>query len=424
MPVVCVMDGNTVILLPELVEGSPLLAPFLGSSLLERHIRLANRMGATRIILACQASADVSLIEEFLSGRSVPATTAIVTIEDVREIAGHEDESGTLVLCGNYLVEQPLLRVLCESNQTRSLVDSAGGSVQFAGAAWLCEPPSEAICMGLLTSVQADSDVALLDIETLPTFNPALRRHRRSGWVRIDDGQDLARAKDLLIDGSQKGSLDIPAKYLHAPLENALVARIAESKVTPNQITVLTTIAAWVMTWLMFSGHVWAGLAGAAIIGILDGVDGKLARLKLMTSRLGEMEHLLDMMFEYSWWLALGWTLSGGDVDSPIFWMSIGLILCNFGDTLAGVLFWVFRGRSVGRTIDNYSPFDVRFRLIGGRRNIYIWMMLLLGPIFGLESAFIACFWWGVATVCIRMSRALLHVFRPRDSRLDKFLVH
>jgi Phosphatidylglycerophosphate synthase len=42
------------------------------------------------------------------------------------------------------------------------------------------------------------------------------------------------------------------------------------------------------------------GIGLALIVGVLDGLDGKLARLKLETSKAGKLEHLFDALFENS----------------------------------------------------------------------------------------------------------------------------
>jgi hypothetical protein len=40
---------------------------------------------------------------------------------------------------------------------------------------------------------------------------------------------------------------------------------------------------------------------------VLDGLDGKQARLKVETNRTDKIEHWFDAVFEMSWWIALAW---------------------------------------------------------------------------------------------------------------------
>ena len=260
---------------------------------------------------------------------------------------------------------------------------------------------------GIVKSLDKDETLHRIDVAVLPTYNHSLRRHRRSKWMRIDDDAALKTARGWIIEGAQKGSLDLPAKVLHAPIENYIVSKLCEFSITPNQLTLLTNIAAWLVTWGILSGFLWISLIGAALVGIMDGVDGKLARVKVMTSKLGSLEHFFDMLFEYSWWLSLGWVLGGGSVNSSAFMAGVGLVIVSFADMLIGVIFWVVQGRVHSRTIDNYTPFELAIRKIGGRRNIYIWLLLIVGPFIGLETALWLCVAWGIVTIFIRGGRAL-----------------
>ena len=58
------------------------------------------------------------------------------------------------------------------------------------------------------------------------------------------------------------------------------------------------------------------------------------------------------------------------------------------------------------------AGFDERFRLIGGRRSIYL-VMLLIGFLIGMPwQAFQAVLWWAVVTVFIHLGRIVYHVAR------------
>jgi phosphatidylglycerophosphate synthase len=47
-------------------------------------------------------------------------------------------------------------------------------------------------------------------------------------------------------------------------------------------------------------GYLWAGALLALIIGVLDGLDGKLAHLKVQMTKGGKREHLLDLLIDSS----------------------------------------------------------------------------------------------------------------------------
>jgi hypothetical protein len=62
--------------------------------------------------------------------------------------------------------------------------------------------------------------------------------------------------------------------------------------------------------------------------------------------------------------------------------------------------------RYYGKSISELGPFDRIFRLVGGRRNIYVWI-LALGLIYGTPAgAFKLIAWWEAVTAAIQLARA------------------
>lgn len=106
----------------------------------------------------------------------------------------------------------------------------------------------------------------------------------------------------------RRKELDIPA-LVHAPIETFLVSKLCKFPITPNQLTIFCNIIAWGATILFATGNLGCGIAVALAVGVLDGLDGKLARVKLETSKAGKLEHFFDVLFENSWWIALAFYL-------------------------------------------------------------------------------------------------------------------
>jgi phosphatidylglycerophosphate synthase len=150
-----------------------------------------------------------------------------------------------------------------------------------------------------------------------------------------------------------KGVLDFPA-LVHAPIEKWLVSHLCRTTITPNQITLGTAVLGLGVTLLYACGYLWVGVLLALVIGVLDGVDGKLARLKAQTTKLGKKEHDLDYFIETSWWAALAYHFH-----------ATGQI------RYAYVIFFIFFAfhrlermaiqavqRRIGRNLDDFAPFD------------------------------------------------------------------
>ena len=184
----------------------------------------------------------------------------------------------------------------------------------------------------------------------------------------------------------EKGASDLLAYYIHRPLENRIVLRLMNTNVTPNQITLMTNILAYVVAALYFSGYLLAGSLLSFVVGVMDGVDGKLARAKNQTSKLGKMEHAFDLLFEFTWLISLALFLHRTTGNS------LPLILCMF--SLLFISFYRYCydtfSRTMGVSLDIYGDFEKVFRRVAGRRNLYnihILIGILLGvPLYSLMS--------------------------------------
>ena len=96
------------------------------------------------------------------------------------------------------------------------------------------------------------------------------------------------------------------------------------------------------------------------------------------------MEHSFDLLFEFSWFIALSWFLfSSGQRATP-------LILCIF--IILFIAFYrhvydQFR-KAMGRSLDDAGKFERLFKRVAGRRNLYnipILVGILLGvPLYSL----------------------------------------
>jgi phosphatidylglycerophosphate synthase len=249
-------------------------------------------------------------------------------------------------------------------------------------------------------------------VDTLPRYLPALRRDLRPWWYRASSEADRERAGRLLIDAAQKGVLDFPARYLHPWPENMLAQAAARTRITPNQITVYSALIGFFATYLFATQHFLLGSCIAVIAGILDGVDGKLARIKLLSSPFGDrLDHSLDVSFEFSWYIALGWGLSQATGDANALWVGYAIPLVMI---LARALCGVYRYLT-GHQIHDHTAFDRGVRLVAGRRNIYV-LLWFVGVWAGdLLAAFYITLLWAIATVTVYAARILFALIVKRQ---------
>ncbi|HUV35012.1 MAG TPA: CDP-alcohol phosphatidyltransferase family protein [Candidatus Desulfaltia sp.] len=180
----------------------------------------------------------------------------------------------------------------------------------------------------------------------------------------------------------EKGASDFLAYYVHQPLENWIVARLMHTPVTPNQVTVATNIMAYAVAALFATGRLPEASALSFLVGLMDGLDGKLARAKYMATNLGKLEHAFDLLYEFTWLLALAYFLTASTGN----WFHL---LYGFTSvTLISFYRMVYDtfGKATGTSLDNYAPFERVFRRVAGRRNLYN-IHILAGILAGAPGA-------------------------------------
>jgi len=187
----------------------------------------------------------------------------------------------------------------------------------------------------------------------------------------------------------EKGASDFLAYYVHRPLENRIVCRLLNTKITPNQLTILTNAVAYCVTALFFLGFLLPGSILSFVVGLMDGLDGKLARARGKTTKLGTMEHAFDLLFEFSWLAALALFLFNSTRDA------LPLVLCLFSVVFIAFYRYCYDlfSRAMKKSLDNYGRFERLFRRVAGRRNLYnihILAWILLGrPLYSLITILI-----------------------------------
>ncbi len=110
-----------------------------------------------------------------------------------------------------------------------------------------------------------------------------------------------------LFAGSYKGVTDLVTKWLWPVPAFWATHLCVRWKVTPNQVTLLSLVLAIFAGIAFWYGYYASGLIMGWLMTFLDTVDGKLARVTLTSSRLGDvMDHGLDLIHPPLWYLAWG----------------------------------------------------------------------------------------------------------------------
>ena len=195
-------------------------------------------------------------------------------------------------------------------------------------------------------------------------------------------------------------------------MQNWMVKRICDRSITPNQISFLVIACSVAGAILFYQGFFLFAWVLAFSATVLDGVDGKLARVKLMTSKFGKFEHVFDYFGENAWYLCLAGNLAP-TFGSAAWLYGIAITAFDTADRIVAALF----EKRMNITLDEYSPFDRDFRLIGGRKTIYLFFFLVGFFADSLYSAFKIALAWAICTVCIHAARSVWHFRRAAGDR-------
>ncbi len=247
-------------------------------------------------------------------------------------------------------------------------------------------------------------DGDLLDPRSLSVHLEEMRGPVPILLLDVSTPADAALAEGTLVRSTQKNVMDAPARWIDPLPEDWLLRRLAPTAVTPNHVTTAGVALGALAAGLLWGGWLWAALPSMLVVGWLDGVDGKLARLKLHYSRLGELEALLDFAVENAWWIALTAFEARGR-GAAAYLAGAALLGGNLADEIA----YTIGHARLGRALDLLSPGDRAFRLVAGRRNIYVWVMCLAALASAPWHGFVACGMWALATASVhgmRLARA------------------
>ena len=409
-----------------IATGQEALTAICGISVLERLLRTLQRLGLGE---ATVLTRDVAAVSAHVAERSWPRAEIAVTVQEPGEPLAQQRPAKTLLMAAA-CYDSRLLAALLAQERTTVLVDSAPppalqrliASAEHGAAGYFCRAAlldNESLGLRehidssfeLLASAAERGAVAVLDVNLQPGYIVDLRRVVRPFWFPAPASELVPDAERLLLDAAQNGTLDLPAN-LHAPIETWIIARLCKTKITPMQITLFTAAVSAVVTMLFASGHLVAGTLLAIAVGILDGLDGKQARVKVETTELGKREHVFDYVLELSWWTALAYHFGSiGAVPH-----AHGFLLLLVGSDVVDRLGKGVAKNRTGRNLDDVAPIDRFVRLIGGRRNIYIWILAVGLALGAADGAFVTLCHWAAATAAVHVLRALWIVQRRAES--------
>ena len=347
-------------------------------------------------------------------GARIDADTAPLGTRLRRAIEASPD--GALVaLRGADATDPRLIRFL---GGTRACVASRGEGAHRVSALSLDRgsasaiPPDAASLNAVADALLAAGRIAPLEETAFPAYIDKLRR-TLPWWQYAVDGPATRRAieRRLFLD-NYKGSTDLLTRWVYPPLVWPLVRLATRWGIHPNVLTAASVILAFAAVPLWASAHWLAGFACAYAMSILDSVDGKVARLTLTDSRIGNvLDHGLDQVHPPFWYIAWAWGLGGRSLDDPLYVAALALVAFYVADRLVlGVARW-----RLGFALHAATRLDGAARSIIARRNVTMTIMamaMLIGA--GAAGLWIVTAWQGL-TFAWHATRTLRLGFLARE---------
>lgn len=217
-----------------------------------------------------------------------------------------------------------------------------------------------------------------------------------------------------------KGVTDIVTKYAWPEPAFWLTRGAAALGLSPNAVTIVGLVLTLVAGWQFLIGNLAEGLVAAWLMTLLDTVDGKLARVTLTSSLLGnQLDHGNDLIHPPLWWYCLANGISVVNPSAPWVWLCFWFIL---GAYLIGrMLEHVFK-RQFGINPFTWRRFDSHFRMIASRRNIIL-LIMTAGLLANLPAeAFALCAAWSVLSILIQAFRYFQAVRHARHEPIRAWL--
>jgi len=250
------------------------------------------------------------------------------------------------------------------------------------------------------------------------SYNEALRKREAPVLVRLTP-ENVRAVEARTFAGSYKGVTDIVTKYWW-PIPARIVTRwCAVAGFSPNQVTFVGFLLVLAAFWLFWQGQFGLGLVCAWIMTFLDTVDGKLARVTLTSSAIGNVfDHGIDLVHPPFWWWAWYVGCFGAAAITPDL-AGYGLLVILIGYVVQRIFEGIFM-RRYGFHVHSWRPFDSFFRLITARRNPNLliltpaWMLSFWVPSAPQIGFYLVALWTALSLV-VHAGQLVQALATPRE---------
>jgi phosphatidylglycerophosphate synthase len=265
-------------------------------------------------------------------------------------------------------------------------------------------PPGATDLTAVADSLLAAGLIAPVDETRFPAYVDKLRRSLPFWLYRVKDPAARRLLEREMFWNNYKGSTDLLTSHVYPPLVWPLVRLCTRWGIHANTVTVLSIVLAFAAVPLFATGQWLAGFACAYGMSVLDSVDGKIARLTLTDSKLGNvLDHGLDLVHPPFWYFAWAWGLGGRHPHDSLYQLAIWLIALYIADR---IMLGIARKR-LRHALHSSTPLDERVRSIIARRNITMTVMAMAVLVGAGPAGFVIITLWQALTFVWHSARTV-----------------
>ncbi len=411
------MDLDAIVL----ADSSLAAVRIAGLSARERAIRVAQRVGATRVYVI-DAAAERSALVAWRGESGAPL----------------------LVIRADQLVHTPLAQPLVDWLAARASTHDPGAAIAVgdppAGAytgAFVVTGATVATAIAALARGETDTNLVVQLPDAARVVHGAIACHS------LATREDRRAAHRMLYRILVKPQDNAITRYVYRPVSFPLTRLLVWTPITPNQVSYLVALLVALGCWVTAHASMNAALAGTAIVlaaSYLDCCDGEIARLKLRSSRLGAwLDTIIDELSSLGYMIALGWHCHlafgpafFGELPFDPWLLAIEISLVTYGVSIFFIYYNIIVAVGSANSQDYARFFDIvpgtapnKVRLAPTppvdttaqlspwlrpivkygpnivRRDFISWAATLLAALHLTYVAFIAFFGFGIATVIV-----------------------
>lgn len=411
---------------PFLIKKQPFyLKKLCGLSIIERNIRTFIKNGIRDIFILTNSTEDLN-VGELDKNNHIRKIRSLEMIKDYlnqEKISNKEIEYG-IILDGGILIDDRIISSLlnseediiyiqgknietnCNNNQLKNLACKIKINIKN-----LYPQTNSSFSFEEFINSSSFNKNSYHSTDEITTYKSDMRRNVPISVYVFQHSNDFKSVKKLLVKKTQKGTLDFIAWYFNRYFENFFVYVLADSKITANHVTIIVNIFGFFVLFLFLVHFWWIGLILLILINILDGVDGKLARLRMKESKAGHMEHSFDQLYEQAIYVGIG--LGAYFIIDSVY-VIIVLIIMLLMDSFNRHCSMQYK-EVMGITLADSSRFDQIFRKFDGRRNIYTLHILIFGILGHFEYAIFSICVHAIITSIIYPIQAIRHMKKVDD---------